>query len=279
MIINKYNKIATISFKTLREPLTRISIIQKKAPQYSTQAQLFLSTSTSSFKSEPKWSPILDLEGLPLGIRKEIRYNGYEILLFWYKNSIYAINSRSPAEGAYSEGFIKAILTQDNCIKCPSTGTSFSLKNGEIVDWYPNNPVLRILSPKEICGPLLVYPVQIKEGTIFVDLTIGEVLGNSKGGGKTSLDSNIYSIEPKVYLEGTDPETYVDKYKTEKYSTSTTTNSIKLLNILVGVAGISTVGTGLLLYFENFKALFVFWIVTFSLFIFYFYNSVIKTDK
>lgn len=37
---------------------------------------------------------------------------GRQVLMFWYRNNIYAIESRSPAEGAYSEGFIKAKFTQ-----------------------------------------------------------------------------------------------------------------------------------------------------------------------
>ncbi len=34
------------------------------------------------------------------------------MLMFWYRNQIYAIEGRSPAEGAYSEGFIRAKFTQ-----------------------------------------------------------------------------------------------------------------------------------------------------------------------
>merc|ERR1712187_761150 len=95
---------------------------------YKTKVSLSSLSMTSSLSEPgPNWTPILSLNDLPLGIRKEIFYDGYEILLFWYKKSVYAISSRSPAEGAYSEGFIKAVFTQDDCIKCPSTGTSFSL--------------------------------------------------------------------------------------------------------------------------------------------------------
>ena len=43
---------------------------------------------------------------------------------------------RSPAEGAYSEGFISSKFTQDFCIECPATSSLFSLKTGEIVSWY-----------------------------------------------------------------------------------------------------------------------------------------------
>lgn len=38
--------------------------------------------------------------------------DGRQVLMFWYRNQMYAIESRSPAEGAYSEGFIKAKFTQ-----------------------------------------------------------------------------------------------------------------------------------------------------------------------
>lgn len=46
------------------------------------------------------------------GVRKELEVDGRTVLLFWYRNQIYCIESRSPAEGAYSEGFIKAKFTQ-----------------------------------------------------------------------------------------------------------------------------------------------------------------------
>ena len=45
-------------------------------------------------------------------MRKEVDVDGRQVLLFWYRNQIYAIQGRSPAEGAYSEGFIKAKFTQ-----------------------------------------------------------------------------------------------------------------------------------------------------------------------
>jgi hypothetical protein len=168
-------------------------------------------------------------------VRKEVDVNGREVLLFWYRNQIYCIQSRSPAEGAYSEGFIRAKFTQvrlagrrgageprtaaagaagaralrgnelqapasarrrpcpappplawaaphtpptpphptpphptppprptphaaaqDFAIECPSTGSLFSLKDGAVLDWYPNNKVLRALTPRDQCKPLEV---------------------------------------------------------------------------------------------------------------------------
>lgn len=49
------------------------------------------------------------------GVRKEFDVNGLQVLMFWYRNQPYAIEARSPAEGAYAEGFIKAKFTQVGC--------------------------------------------------------------------------------------------------------------------------------------------------------------------
>lgn len=38
--------------------------------------------------------------------------SGKSALLFWYRDAVYAVEPRSPAEGAYSEGFLEARLTQ-----------------------------------------------------------------------------------------------------------------------------------------------------------------------
>ena len=60
----------------------------------------------------PRRQPVSSLEGLPKGQRISVRAGGKSALLFWYRDEIYAIEARSPAEGAYSEGFKKARFTQ-----------------------------------------------------------------------------------------------------------------------------------------------------------------------
>jgi nitrite reductase/ring-hydroxylating ferredoxin subunit len=100
---------------------------------------------------------------LHTGVRKEFDVEGRQVLMFWYRNEIYAIEARSPAEGAYSEGFIKAKFTQDFAIECPATGSTFSLKDGAIKEWYPNNPVLRALTPSNTCRNMDVYPVKLTQ--------------------------------------------------------------------------------------------------------------------
>jgi hypothetical protein len=52
---------------------------------------------------------------------------------------------------------------QDFAIECPATGSTFSLKDGAIVDWYPNNYVLAALTPPSTCRNMDVYPVRLAQ--------------------------------------------------------------------------------------------------------------------
>ncbi len=69
------------------------------------------SSSSSSNRGE-NWVPVVPFAALPKGERVVIVQDGETILLLWYKDEIYAIENRSPAEGAYSEGLLNAKLTQ-----------------------------------------------------------------------------------------------------------------------------------------------------------------------
>lgn len=155
------------------------------------------------------WVPVCLPEELPKGVRKEVEVNGRPVLLFWYRNQVYAIEGRSPAEGAYSEGFITAKFTQDYCIECPATGSLFSLKDGSIVSWYPNNPFLRALTPQDTCRPMAMYPVKLTQQAISVDITRSNVkvaTRSDRGGAGTSLENNnVFTVQPNVYFEGMDP--------------------------------------------------------------------------
>lgn len=54
----------------------------------------------------------MPLVALPKGERRLIIQDGETILLLWYKDEIFAIENKSPAEGAYTEGLLNAKLTQ-----------------------------------------------------------------------------------------------------------------------------------------------------------------------
>lgn len=207
------------------------------------------------------WVPVCRPEDLPKGVRKEVEVEGRSILLFWYRNQIYAIQSRSPAEGGYSEGFIRAKLTQDYCIECPSTGSLFSLKDGLITSWYPNNPVLRALTPADLCKPLEIYPVKLAQDALYVDASRGTAFAGSRGGAGTSLENNnVFTVQPTVYFEGMDPT----KETASVYADVAPTGAINpavAIATTVGIGAVAVSGTALAIYNENVIALGVFWVV------------------
>lgn len=215
--------------------------------------------------SSESWVPICLPEELPKGVRKEVEVEGRSVLLFWYRSQIYCTESRSPAEGAYSEGFIKAKFTQDYCIECPSTGTLFSLKDGSIVSWYPNNAVLRALTPADLCRPLEIFPVKLAQEAIYVDVSISTQKGlkaaAGRGGAGTSIENNnVFAVQPTVYFEGMDPS---KGESASLYSDGPAPpfNPATLIAGIVGVGATAVAGTAFAIYYENVTALVVFWIV------------------
>ncbi|KFK41583.1 hypothetical protein AALP_AA2G147700 [Arabis alpina] len=140
-----------------------------------------VSSSSSSVSSPGRnWVPVVPLSALPKGERRVIIQDDETILLLWYNNDVFAIENRSPAEGAYSEGLLNAKLTQDGCIVCPSTDSTFDLRTGEIKEWYPKNFVLRVLTPA--LRKLFVYPVKYDEENIYISI---------RGNGKTEAAAEI----------------------------------------------------------------------------------------
>ena len=217
--------------------------------------------------------PVLLPGELPKGERKEVMVDDKPIMLYWYRNKIRALESRSPAEGYYSEGFMSAKFTQDGCITCPTTESLFSIETGEVVDWYPTNPVLRRLTPKETCRPVEVYEVHVTESAICVNpngslsnWTSGSALRQSftmpggaptsKGGSDTSLENNnVFSVEPTMYVEGSSPGTPAVETGERV--------QLKPATVIAGTTGVAIVavaGTALCLFPEpNIPALVAFW--------------------
>ena len=63
--------------------------------------------------------------------------------------------------------------THTPAAECPATGTLFNLKDGSIESWYPNNFVLRMLTPASTCRKLEIYPVHLGQDAISVDISGG----------------------------------------------------------------------------------------------------------
>ncbi|KAI7990327.1 hypothetical protein LOK49_LG12G00071 [Camellia lanceoleosa] len=150
------------------------------------------------------WVPVVPVSALPKGERRVIIQDGETILLLWYKDDIFAIENRSPAEGAYSEGLLNAKLTMDGCIVCPTTDSTFDLRTGEIKEWYPKNPVLRALTPA--LRTLFVYPVKTDDENIFISMrgaaesdASAEILFSGKAQpGVTATDVNVDEVRMVV---------------------------------------------------------------------------------
>lgn len=214
---------------------------------------------------------ICAFEDLPRGDRKKVDALGKAILLFWYKDTVCCIEGRSPAEGAFSEGFGKARLTQDGCITCPGTQSTFDLKTGEIKSWFPDNPFLRRLTPIETCRPMEVFPVLVRGDGIFVDVKNGSLgpdfrAATTSGGSDTSLENNnVYAVEPKMYVQGLNGEQVLvqdgidSKPQSEKMDPGAVAISI------AGVAALALGGSATLVFYENYVALGLFWLVGFGL--------------
>ncbi|KAL2894502.1 Uncharacterized protein RDABS01_010411 [Bienertia sinuspersici] len=209
-------------------------------------AEVSVAEEESPASDGKKWVPVVPLSALPRGERRVIIQDGETILLLWYKDEVFAIENRSPAEGAYSEGLLNAKLTQfllwsreqlwshgngydtliadlvmvvamqiyfqdgvglelsDGCIICPTTDSTFDLRTGEIKEWYPNNPVLRVLTPA--LRGLFVYSVKLDDQNIYISMgdisnTDGsaEILFSGKAQpGVTATDVNVEEVRMVV---------------------------------------------------------------------------------
>jgi nitrite reductase/ring-hydroxylating ferredoxin subunit len=197
------------------------------------------------------------LEEIPKGTRKLVRLQGANILIFWYRNELYAIENRSPAEGAFNQGFEQARFTQNYGILCPSTETEFNMKTGEVMTWLPNNAVLRLLTPP--CPPLEVFPVKVEQGEVRVAVPDGGERAYFDGGATSSFErNNVFGIEPRMYLED---GTYIDD---DGVTQSQLDPGIIVVTTLA-VAIVAVAGTAVCLYIESIPALAAFWIVGFAI--------------
>lgn len=99
------------------------------------------------------------------------------------------------------------MVVQDGCIICPSTESTFDLKTGEVKEWYPKNPVLRVLTPS--LRNLFVYSVKTDDENIYIGLGGG---GRSEGisaeivfsgqaqPGLTATDVNVEEVRAASYI-------------------------------------------------------------------------------
>ncbi|KAH9611973.1 hypothetical protein KSS87_007135 [Heliosperma pusillum] len=196
-------------FTTLHLPVSRLQCTSRNVNVTGVRMTTFckaaeVTMAEQSPGSGGNWVPVVPLSALPKGERRVIIQDGETILLLWYKDSVFAIENRSPAEGAYSEGLLNAKLTQDGCIVCPTTDSTFDLRTGEVKEWYPNNPVLRVLTPS--LRSLYVYPAKTDDQNIYISMGLSSlndasaeiVFSGRAQPGFTSTDVNVEEVRMVV---------------------------------------------------------------------------------
>lgn len=263
--VNAHGAVVPRPLQRIRTLVPRfISRGSYRIPSVSDQVADAGSPTSGGAALDNNWVPVCKPEDLPKGVRKEVEVDGVPVLMFWYRNEIFAIETRSPAEGAYSEGFVKAKFTQDYCIECPSTASLFSLKDGSIQSWYPNNAVLGALTSRELCRPMEIYSVKLTQEAIYVNVTISGSTGAAvrsglgRGGAGTSLeDNNVFTVQPTVYFEGQDPR--VESASVYSSGPSTPLNPVTVILAIVAVGIIAIVGTATAIYLEDIVLGIAFW--------------------
>ena len=74
---------------------------------------------------------------------------------------------------------------------------------------YPNNFVLRLLTPQDTCRPLDIYPVKLTQDAIYIDVgaaASSRAYQSTRGGADSSAErNNVYALQPRSYIQGQDP--------------------------------------------------------------------------
>ena len=75
---------------------------------------------------------------------------------------------------------------------------------------YPNNTLLRLITPQSLCRKLDIFPVKLAQEAISVDVSGAALTASTlagRGGADTSIDlNNVFAEETRQYYEGQDPE-------------------------------------------------------------------------
>ncbi len=96
-------------------------------------------------------SIVARLEEVPNLGKKQITFNGQEVLLVNMKGTIYAVESECPHQGAP----LSAAITKENYISCPRHGFRFDMKDG-LCKEHPEYT-------------LKTWPVRVENGEIIIE--------------------------------------------------------------------------------------------------------------
>lgn len=115
------------------------------------------------------YKAVMELAKLQEELRHVTIIDGQKILLIWHKDQVHVIQSQCPH---LKMSLAKGTITENSSIVCPFHKSEFDLCTGETKCWSPWPPVVGTLLGKLSKEKnLKVYPTQIEDGQILVDLS------------------------------------------------------------------------------------------------------------
>ena len=114
------------------------------------------------------WTKVLAADELSSGDRKVVKVGDQKILIIKNNDELHAVNNACPH---LKLPLKKGKITEDGALVCPFHRSAFDLCTGEVTNWTPWPPVvggvLGKISPEQ---KLTVFPTQVKEGSIWIDI-------------------------------------------------------------------------------------------------------------
>ena len=97
------------------------------------------------------------------------------------------------------------------------------------------------------------------------DAAVGYLEQTGVGGSDTSVENNnVYGVEPKMYIQGTDPDASPNL---EEEATTSAVKNVSPATLVAGIVAVGIVavaGTGVCVFYQNWVGLAVFWLLGIS---------------
>ena len=127
--------------------------------------------------------------------------------------------------------------------------------------------MLQKLTPIETCRPMEVFPVLVRPDGVYVDIKNGSlgpdfVAPVGMGGSNTSLENNnVYAVEPMMYVQGENGEEVAVEGDGAAMSKM---DPGQVAITIAGVGALALGGSAVCVFYENYIALGLFWLVGFG---------------
>ena len=114
------------------------------------------------------WTQAVSLKALQDAGRLVETLDNHKILFIWHEDKAHAVQAQCPHMKLPLK---KATITEQCELVCPFHKSTFDLDTGAVVSWSPWPPVVGPLLGKVSCSkPMHVYPIQVKDDQILVDI-------------------------------------------------------------------------------------------------------------